>query len=233
MTTENTSNLEKLRLKYALILSLIICVLEVVGLALAVKRDGVLHIDYYTQQSNILSFVACAVMAYYLWRKLQRPKTAVPHWAILLKYASVVSLTITLLVVLFILIPMAVPAMGFWGAAGSMLLSTSMTYTHTLCPILALVLFLYFERHEFGGRKDVLWGLAPTGFYAVLALLMNILKWWHGPYPFLFVYEQPLWQTIGYAIVILGGGIGIAKCLELINRKIGGNKKTRRSGSQD
>ena len=90
MTTENTSNLEKLRLKYALILNLIICVLEVVGLALAVKRDGVLHIDYYTQQSNILSFVACAVMAYYLWRKLQRPKTTVPQWAILLKYASVV-----------------------------------------------------------------------------------------------------------------------------------------------
>ena len=142
MTTKDTPNLESLRLKYALILNLIICVLEVVGLALAVKRDGVLHIDYYTQQSNILSFVACAVMAYYLWRKLQRPKTTVPHWAILLKYASVVSLTITLLVVLFILIPMAVPAMGFWSAAGSMLLSTSMTYTHTLCPIWRRLVFM-------------------------------------------------------------------------------------------
>jgi hypothetical protein len=216
---------EKTRIKYAMIINIILCVLEIVGLIWCVVRDGQLHIDYYTQQSNIISLVASAILAYFFWRKLQRPKTEIPMWASVLKYASVVSLTITLLVVLFILIPTYASTMGFWTSAATFLLSTSMTYTHTLCPIVAIISFLYFERHLLRGWKVVWLALIPTIFYAILAITLNIAKVWEGPYPFLLVYRNPLWQTIAYSIVILGGAVAISRGYEVINRRIADPKK--------
>ena len=98
-------DVEKTRLKYAMIINIILIVLGIIGLILCVKRDGLLHLDYYTQQSNILAIIASALVAFFTWRKIQQPKAEIPMWVVMLKYMSVVALTITLLVVLFILIP--------------------------------------------------------------------------------------------------------------------------------
>lgn len=208
------------RVRYAMILNIILAVLGVIGLALCLKQNGDLYLNYYTQQSVILSTIAAAVMAFFWWRKLKKPKTKVPMWAILLKYASVVSLTITFLVVLLVLIPIYATEMGFWNATGWLLLSSSMVYTHTLCPIIAAVLFLFFERHQFSGWKKVFIALIPTFLYAAVAIILNIAKVWDGPYPFLRVYVNPIWQTILYVVGILGGAVLISKAYEVINAKI-------------
>lgn len=218
-------DVEKTRLKYAMIINIILIVLGIIGLILCVKRDGLLHLDYYTQQSNILAIIASALVAFFTWRKIQQPKAEIPMWVVMLKYMSVVALTITLLVVLFILIPYYAGSMGFWTSAGTFLFSTSMTYTHTLCPIVSIISFLYFERYVFSGWKCVFIALASTIFYAILAMILNIAKIWEGPYPFLLIYANPLWQTIGYTIVILGGAVGISKMYEVLNKKITAPKK--------
>ena len=67
--------------------------------------------------------------------------------------------------------------------------------------------------------------LIPTIFYAILAITLNIAKVWEGPYPFLLVYRNPLWQTIAYSIVILGGAVAISRGYEVINRRIADPKK--------
>ena len=100
-----------------------------------------------------------------------------------------------------------------------------MTYTHTLCPIVSIISFLYFERHIFKGWKAVWIALIHTILYAILAITLNIAKVWEGPYPFLMVYKNPVWQTIAYSIVILGGAVAISRGYEVINRRIADSKK--------
>lgn len=218
---------DQLRLRYAMILNILICIMGIIGLILCVKRDGSLHLDYYTQQSNMLAIVASALVAYFTWRKMQRPKTEIPYWVVMLKYMSIVSLTITLLVVLFILIPIFAGEMGFWTSFATFLFSSSMTYTHTLCPIVSIISFLYFERHIFKGWKAVWIALIHTILYAILAITLNIAKVWEGPYPFLMVYKNPVWQTIAYSVVILGGAVAISRGYEVINRRIADSKKSK------
>ena len=63
----------------------------------------------------------------------------IPKWLRLLKYSSVVSLSITFLVVLFILFPMS----GF-NVYGMFLFGT-LLYHHLICPILCFVTFIFYD----------------------------------------------------------------------------------------
>jgi hypothetical protein len=87
-----------------------------------------------------------------------------------------------------------------------------MLYTHTLCPILAIISFLVFAPKIFS-KKDAIRALSFTLAYAAVAIALNILRVWHGPYPFLFVYEQPIWASVAWSIGILLGAWGIARVL--------------------
>ncbi|HPE96291.1 MAG TPA: hypothetical protein PLT66_09535, partial [Bacillota bacterium] len=79
----------------------------------------------------------------------------------------------------------------------------SMLYHHTICPIIAIVSFMFLEDNSSIEKKQVFLSILPTGLYAVPVLILNIAKIMYGPYPFLYVYEQPIWMTCIWIIVIL------------------------------
>ena len=101
-----------------------------------------------------------------------------------------------------------------------MLLTGTMLFTHLLCPAAALMSFLLLEHRPGLGRKAALTAMIPTAVYAAVAVLLNLLRIWKGPYMFLLVYEQPVWASVLWGIVILGGAYLVGKGLLWANRRI-------------
>ena len=62
--------------------------------------------------------------------------------------------------------------------------------------------------------------MVPTLLYGVVAIILNVLRVWHGPYPFLYVYEQPVWLTAVWVVVILGAAFLIALLLRVVNCRL-------------
>lgn len=166
---------------------------------------------FFTDYSNMLSLFAAAFMCIYLWDQIKNG-TPIPMWLRLLKYMAVCSLTITMLVVVFVLSPM----IGKGGLRWSMLYG-DMLYHHFLCPVLAIILFLFFEHEPTLEKKHIYYGLILVGIYAAVFIVLNLLRIVEGPYPFLKYYQQPIYMSLFYTVVIPGGAYLIALGLQKLN----------------
>ena len=195
----------------ALVLNLLLLILEVKGSIMSVKEIGWGVFIYFTDYSNNLSMVAAAFMAIYLTGYLKNG-TQIPMWLRLLKYMAACSLSVTLLVVVFILSPM----IGEGGLRWSMLYG-DMLYHHFLCPVLAVVLFLFFEHEPCLEKKHTFYGLIPVSVYAAVFVVLNLLRIVEGPYPFLMYYKQPVYMSVFYTFVIPGGAYVVAQVLRKLN----------------
>ena len=52
-------------------------------------------------------------------------------------------------------------------------------------------------------------------------LILNIAKLYVGPYPFLHVYEQPVYMSVFWILAIIGGNVLIARLVQMVyNRRI-------------
>ena len=196
--------------KIALVINTLIIVGEAIAQPMIFIPRGIMAAQYYTQLSNLMLMIAAIILEVFLIRKIVK-KTAIPRWVGLVLFSAVAATTVTIVVVLTIL---------SWqvGDLGWLLFNGSMLFTHTLCPILAIILFTVFNPCEFK-KTDARYAMIFTLGYAVVAMTMNIAKIWHGPYPFLWVYEQPVWISVMWVIVILAGAYGLAKLLLLPNIK--------------
>ena len=196
--------------KIALAITSAIILLEANAQLMIFIPRGVEALQYYTQLSNIMLLISAAILEFFLIRKVFK-KTAIPRWVGLTLFSAIAATTVTFIVVLTIL---------SWqvGDLGWLLFHGSMLFTHTLCPILGILLFTIFNPCTFK-KNDARYAMIFTLGYAAVALVLNIAKIWHGPYPFLWIYEQPIWLTLVWFIVIPGGAYGIAKLLLLSNLK--------------
>lgn len=194
------------KLAFYLALNLLVVILETIAFTLVLNRRGSETFQYYTQLSNLFLFICSIVNIVFIIRALAK-KTAVPHFINLLTYMATCTTTVTLVVVLFILSWMV---KDLWW----LLTYDSMLYMHTLCPILAIVM-LFFFAPERQNKKSALFALIPTIIYAIVGIIMNILRLWDGPYPFLQVYNQPIWASFGWGVIILGSAYLIARLLLL------------------
>lgn len=177
-----------------------IALLGAVGAALHFAELGWAMFQYYTLCSNVFLLLACAVQAWYEGRVLLKKGLFVPSWVRLLKYFAVCTVTVTFFVVVFILVPLA--GGPRWLAYA--LTNGAMLYHHTLCPLLGLASFVFVDRVSLPDRRVTLWALAPTALYALVATALNLTRTLHGPYPFLYVYEQPAWASAVWFAAILG-----------------------------
>ena len=94
----------------------------------------------------------------------------------------------------------------------------SMLFHHLLCPVFAFYSFVFVEKHDIAGLRDNLRACYFTIFYALSTLLLNILNVIKGPYPFLYVYENPVYLSIFYFIVITGGAFLVSYLIGRIKR---------------
>lgn len=195
---------KKTKLIIALVLNLSIALMELYGLIVTIKESGLSFIQYYTNDSNLLSMIISFILSVYIIRLLKTNKE-IPFIVKLIKYFSVCCLTVTFLVVVFVLCPMyGIESYKF------MLFGGTMLFHHFLCPVFAIISFLLFEDNKEFKFKHSLYALIPTIIYALVSMILNILKVMDGPYPFLMVYNQPVYMSIIWFIVINGAAYLIA-----------------------
>ena len=194
-------------------LNLLIIFLEMIGFVFAFSNHGWSALIYYTELSNILLFVAAMFYVCYTVWDLQGQKIKMPRYVPLLKYAATLSVAITFIVVITVL---------SWATKYSLwtlLTQQSMLFHHTLCPILAILSFLFFEKYHFK-KSDALIAMSFTLLYAVVTIFFNLIGELVGPYPFLMVYAQPWWASLLWCIVILGGAYALARLLRWAQKKL-------------
>jgi len=179
-------------------LSIIIIILEIIALIVCYNSFGI-NLAYYTIDSNI--FLLISTILYLL------TINNVPKIVQLLKYSSTLSVFITFLVV-FVLYPMYNFNFQFLFLDGPNL------YMHVLCPVLALISFIFFDSNEIeNSLKNNLRSLYFTIIYAIILISLNILNVVSGPYPFLKVNQQSPLMSVFWIVLILGGALILSKVL--------------------
>ena len=200
----------------AFLLDSLIAILSAAGVYLSFLAQGWGVFQYYTLCSNLLLLLACAVQAAYEARVLCGRALFVPSWVRVFKYVAVSMTTVTFVVVVFVLAPlMGGPARLPW-----LLTHRSMLFHHTLCPLLGLASFLFADRVSLPDRRASLLAFAPTALYAVVFIVLNIARAVVGPYPFLRVYEQPVWASVLWLVVIPGAAFLLAEGVRRLSLRL-------------
>ncbi len=194
--------------KITLLLNILIIIFESIGFIIIITNKGRIGIEYYTEDSNIIAFLTSIVFVIYL---LLNKK--IPYYLKMLKYISTICLTVTLLVVIFILAPMYNFNYVFF------LFKNDLLYHHLLCPILCIISFTLFEDIDNYTIKDNIIATSTTLLYGIILIILNLIKVVEGPYPFLKVYIQPIYITIIWIISILIITYIIALVLRIITNK--------------
>ena len=180
-------------------LSIIIIILEIIALIVCYNSFGI-NLAYYTIDSNI--FLLISTILYLI------TINNVPKIVQLLKYSSTLSVFITFLVVVFVLYPMYDFNFQF------MFLDGPNLYMHVLCPLLAVISFIFFDSNEIeNSLKNNLRSLYFTIIYAIILISLNILNVVSGPYPFLKVNQQSPLMSLFWIVLMLGGALILSKAL--------------------
>ena len=147
---------------------------------------------YFTTLSNVLCAIASLVVAVcWLCGEL-------PFWALLLKYAGTAAVTVTMLTVFLFL----GPSSHEW----KLLLTGAELFLHLICPLLAIVSFLVFEKTAMPVWTIAV-GAAPVPLYGVLYL-----------YKVIFAPEEKRWEdfygfnrggkwALSFVLMVLGGAL--------------------------
>ena len=78
-----------------------------------------------------------------------------------------------------------------------------------------IVSYIFFE--EGTKKKNLVFYM--TLLYGITLILLNVLKVVVGPYPFLMVYNQTVWMSILWCVIILGLSETIGLGIHTLNRK--------------
>lgn len=199
---------------FGCILDVWIIILGCLGTYIEISENTFAMLAYYTTDSNILMAAACVLDLYY---QIRAGKGSIaPKWVKTVKYLGVCCMAVTFLVVFFVLAPM-----GGMDGYCRMFFKGALKYQHFLCPVLALAGFFMVDvKQEQLSLSVVKLAMLPTVCYAVLSTVGNLAKIMYGPYPFLHVYEQPVYMSVLWCVIILGIAYGIAWGLWRISRKL-------------
>lgn len=182
----------------ALLMNLVVVVMEIMTTLHSIVLYGAGMFQYYTIDSNLLALFSSFLYILLFCKKEK------PLWLSFIQLMVTVNLTLTFLVALFVL-SSTIP-----GSVRGIMLSGDALYQHTLCPILTFISFIFFAKDLRLTEKLRGTVILPTLFYAIVMILLNAMRVVNGPYPFLRVYEQPLWQSILWCIAILGVAFGLS-----------------------
>lgn len=198
----------------AILLAALQLLLEIIGTCGAAAESGFRILRYYTELSNLFGLLAAALYLLFAL-KARREGSSMPLWVRGFRYMSACCLTLTFLVVIFVLCPSGVASFRY------MLFGGHMLYNHTLCPLLAVAALLT-DPGEALPKRWTLLALLPTLLYGIVTVILNITGQLYGPYPFLHVYEQSLGMSLLWAVIIVGGAYGICLALRPLSGKTEG-----------
>lgn len=188
--------------KLALIINIIIIIVELLAFGKNLLVDHNIAIEYYTNDSNILVLISSILFIIFYNKNKEFVKD--------IRFIATSCLTVTLLVVIFILSPM------YEFNYKLLMFTDNFFILHTLAPILSIISYVALEDRS---NKNYLC-LAFTTLYAIIMIVLNVLNIVDGPYPFLKVNTQDILVSLLWGIIIIGGSYLISLCLNLLNKKI-------------
>ena len=191
---------------FNIIINLLIVILEIIGFVLVFKELGITSLEYYTEDSNLLLLLSSIIILIHISKNNE-----IPSWFKSFRYIAIVSTTLTLIIVLTVL--SWTTDFGLY----YLLFHESMLYHHTLCPVLAILSFVFVERYD---NLHTIHGLYFTVVYGIIMIILNALKIVEGPYPFLLVHNQPIIHSIIWTALIFAITYAIALILKKINGKV-------------
>lgn len=200
--------------QFSLISNLLIAGMELGALLLCFIFEWPRTFKYYTTISNVFAGISCFLLALYQIINYKTGKE-IPYFAIIFKYISACMLSVTFLVVLFVL----VPASGDVNEMIRLLFSPKLLFHHTLCPILCIISFVLFENEYKIKKKYILYSLIPTFLYAIIFIFLNAFNIVNGPYFFLKVNNQPIYMSIIWFFAIMSLAAGISSLLWFLNKR--------------
>ncbi len=166
----------------ALIINVLIIILECIGLGISIKGRGWKIIAYYTQLSNIVTLISSLILVI----------IGTSSFSAGLRYLSSCMLTMTFLVTVFVLIPMG-------SSFKKLMLQSSGLYHHTLCPLISVSCYVFFEQHA----HTWLIPTVLTFIYGITMLILNGMGRFDGPYPFFRVRQQSRRATALWIVVLV------------------------------
>ena len=185
---------------------------EIVGLILSIQHYKFKVFQFFTEISNylalIISLIFCLISALSLKKSCQIPK-----WVHFLRYTATVCLSLTFIVILCVLSPLYPDKFVYWMFTGSGI------FHHTLCPLLSIISFVFFENYHQLKKKSIFLSLTPSLIYGIICILLNILEALTGPYPFFYVRELPLYVSIPSLLGVVLCTLAISFALYKINNK--------------
>ena len=189
---------QKKRNILGIIIDVVIIIFGIWGSYVEIYENGMIMLSYYTVESNLFISLACILDMIYQIRVFKQKEGQA--WIKDVKYLATCCMTITFMVVLFVLAPA-----GGIPEYIRMFFEGPLKYQHTLCPILAVFSFFVIDTYQNDlKKKRILLSLTPTVLYAVVSTSLNIAKVMYGPYMFLHVYEQSIGMSVFYVALILG-----------------------------
>lgn len=210
----------KNRLIIALVLNLLIVFLEAFALfGTFFNNDGSFNwefFQYYTHYSNVFVFLSSIYVSLELMKEiLSSSGERTSYLSRLFKYMSSSMITLTFLVVIFVL----VPSNGFrdWKFY---LFKKNFIFEHLVCPILSILGITVFGDYRDFALKETVLASVPTAFYAVVITILNLTGTIEGPFTFAMVYKQSWYVSVFWFVGLVGGSMGIAYGLLWLARKI-------------
>ena len=173
--------------------------------------------QYYTMDSNIFAAITSIFLIFALLSKGEVSKKIRNF-----RYYSTCCVTLTFIVVVTILVPIA----GWHTLPNRLFMGTDL-WLHTVGPLINIFSFLVLENEFDLNKKQPLFAIIPTFIYAVIAIILNLARVIDGPYVFLRIYDQGLLMTLVWLIVISVLVLGIAYSLKLGNKKISTKSKNK------
>lgn len=119
-------------------------------------RSGLQSFRFFTTDSNLLSMLGAMVIIPFEVRVLRGRAQKLPRFAVVIKYVTTASVTLTFLTVMLFL----GPVFGY-----SVFLGDTGIFTHLLSPLFAIYSFTLLETNCEISFKNVLWALVPTLIY--------------------------------------------------------------------
>ena len=193
------------RLIVALVMNLMIVFFEAFALfGTFFNTDGSFNwefLQYYTHYSNLFVFFTSIYVSLELVKEvISTHGVRTNYLSRMLKYMSSCYLTLTFLVVLFVLVPSN--SFHDWKVY---LFKKNFIFEHLLCPILAFLSVTVFGDYRDFGTREACISVIPTALYAVVITILNITRTISGPFEFCKVYSQPWFVSVLWCIGLVGG----------------------------
>lgn len=153
--------------------------------------------SYYTFLSNLTGMAAAFIFMLSFFSRFKRFSKA----KTILRFYATCMLSFTLLIVVFVLTPMAMsvemdPSFLFTGFAA---------FTqHIANPVISFISFVFFEDNRSLKKKQPLLMLLLCICYTFILITLNIIRVVDGPYPFFQVYYYPPWAIILWIVGLAG-----------------------------